>query len=60
MLKLPGVNGGLYLRTQGRQGTPQVNYVSIEDIDKYTGMVNQRRRKDPGSNNKSPEQDGLQ
>ena len=39
MLQLPGVNGGLYLRTQGMQGLPQVNYVSIEDIDKYTGMV---------------------
>ena len=21
------------------QGAPQVNYVSVEDIDKYTGMV---------------------
>ncbi len=39
MLQRPGVNGGLYPRTQGMQGAPQVNYVSVEDIDKYTGMV---------------------
>lgn len=39
MLQRPGVNGGLYPRTQGMQGAPQVNYESVEDIDKYTGMV---------------------
>jgi uncharacterized protein len=39
MLQRPGVNGGLYPRTQGMQGAPQVNYISVEDIDKYTDMV---------------------
>ncbi len=35
----PGVNGGLYPRTPGMQSAPQVNYISIENIDKYTAMV---------------------
>jgi predicted enzyme related to lactoylglutathione lyase len=40
MLQRPGVNGGLYPRTSGMQDAPQVNYISVEDIDKYADMVN--------------------
>ncbi len=39
MLQRPGVNGGLYPRTQEMPGALQVNYISVEDIDKYTDMV---------------------
>ena len=39
MLQRPGVNGGLYPRTSGMQDAPQVNYISVEDIDKYTDLV---------------------
>jgi uncharacterized protein len=33
MLKEPGVNGGLYKRTEPRQGP--INYISVESIDEY-------------------------
>ena len=39
MLQRPGVNGGLYPRTSGMQNAPQVNYISVEDIDKYADLV---------------------
>jgi len=39
MLQRPGVNGGLYPRTSGMQDAPQVNYISVENIDKYADMV---------------------
>jgi predicted enzyme related to lactoylglutathione lyase len=39
MLQRPGVNGGLYPRAAGMQGAPQVNYINVEDIDKYSDRV---------------------
>lgn len=39
MLQRQGVNGGLYPRTSGMQGAPQVNYISVENIDQYTDKV---------------------
>jgi predicted enzyme related to lactoylglutathione lyase len=35
----PGVNGGLYPKTLGMQNAPQVNYISIENIDEYTDKI---------------------
>jgi predicted enzyme related to lactoylglutathione lyase len=35
----PGVNGGLYPRTPQMPSAPQVNYISVEDIDKYLDKV---------------------
>ena len=39
MLQRPGVNGGLYPRTTDMKEAPQVNYISVENIDKYTDLV---------------------
>ena len=39
MLQRPGVNGGLYPRTPDMPVAPQVNYISVENIDKYTDIV---------------------
>jgi predicted enzyme related to lactoylglutathione lyase len=39
MLQRPGVNGGLYPRTPEMPAAPQVNYISVENIDKYTDLV---------------------
>jgi uncharacterized protein len=39
MLQRPGVNGGLYPRTPDVQGSTQVNYISVENIDEYTAKV---------------------
>lgn len=39
MLQRQGVNGGLYPRTPNMPASPQVNYISIENIDEYTDKV---------------------
>ena len=39
MKQRPGVNGGLYPRTPATQSAPQVNYISIENIDEYIDKV---------------------
>jgi predicted enzyme related to lactoylglutathione lyase len=39
MLQRPGINGGLYQRTGEWSGVPQVNYISIENIDEYIAKV---------------------
>jgi uncharacterized protein len=37
MLKVPGVNGGLYKRTQPKQ--IPINYIRVESIDEYVDKV---------------------
>ena len=39
MLQRPGVNGGLYPRTPEWSGVPQINYISVENIDEYITKV---------------------
>lgn len=39
MPQRPGVNGGLYPRTPNMPAAPQVNYISIENIDEYMDKV---------------------
>jgi predicted enzyme related to lactoylglutathione lyase len=39
MPQRPGVNGGLYPRTPGMAGAPQINYISVENLDEYVAKV---------------------
>jgi len=39
MLQRPGINGGLYQKTKEWSGVPQVNYISVENIDEYITKV---------------------